>query len=44
MEASRASNMADNLGGAKGPLPNAEQRRRTIELVDSSPKAGPGDG
>jgi aryl-alcohol dehydrogenase-like predicted oxidoreductase len=38
---SRASNMADNLGGAVGRLPTAEQRRRMIELVDSWSKAGP---
>jgi aryl-alcohol dehydrogenase-like predicted oxidoreductase len=37
---SRASNMADNLGGAVGRLPNAEQRRRMIELVDALPPAG----
>lgn len=36
---SRASNMADNLGGATGRLPNAEQRRRMIELVDALPPA-----
>jgi aryl-alcohol dehydrogenase-like predicted oxidoreductase len=36
---SRASNMADNLGGAAGRLPNAEQRRRMIELVDALPPA-----
>jgi aryl-alcohol dehydrogenase-like predicted oxidoreductase len=36
---SRASNMADNLGGAMGRLPNAEQRRRMIELVDALPPA-----
>jgi aryl-alcohol dehydrogenase-like predicted oxidoreductase len=41
---SRASNMADNLGGAMGRLPNTEQRRRMIELVDSWPKAGPAGG
>ena len=41
---SRASNMADNLGGAVGRLPTAEQRRRMIELVDSWPKAGPAGG
>jgi len=36
---SQARNMADNLGGAMGRLPNAEQRRRMIELVDSLPAA-----
>ena len=36
---SRASNMADNLGAAVGRLPNAEQRRRMIELVDALPPA-----
>jgi aryl-alcohol dehydrogenase-like predicted oxidoreductase len=36
---SRASNMADNLGAAVGRLPNAQQRRRMIELVDALPPA-----
>jgi aryl-alcohol dehydrogenase-like predicted oxidoreductase len=36
---SRASNMADNLGGALGRLPNAEQRRRMIAFVDALPPA-----
>jgi aryl-alcohol dehydrogenase-like predicted oxidoreductase len=36
---SRASNMADNMGAATGRLPNEEQRRRMIELVDSLPPA-----
>jgi aryl-alcohol dehydrogenase-like predicted oxidoreductase len=36
---SRAKNMADNLGGATGRLPNAEQRRRMIEVVDALPPA-----
>ena len=36
---SQARNMADNLGGAMGRLPNAEQRRRMIELVDGLPPA-----
>jgi aryl-alcohol dehydrogenase-like predicted oxidoreductase len=36
---SRAANMADNLGGQVGRLPNAEQRRRMIELVDALPPA-----
>jgi aryl-alcohol dehydrogenase-like predicted oxidoreductase len=36
---SRATNMIDNLGAAVGRLPNAEQRRRMIELVDALPPA-----
>ncbi|HYW30538.1 MAG TPA: aldo/keto reductase [Gemmatimonas sp.] len=36
---SRAANMADNLAGAMGRLPNAEQRRRMIALVDALPPA-----
>jgi aryl-alcohol dehydrogenase-like predicted oxidoreductase len=36
---SRASNMIDNLGGGMGRLPNAEQRKRMIELVDALPPA-----
>ncbi len=36
---SQAKNMIDNLGGGVGRLPNAEQRRRMIELVDSLPPA-----
>ncbi len=36
---SRASNMADNIGAAIGRLPDAEQRRRMIELVDALPAA-----
>ena len=36
---SRPSNMADNIGAAVGRLPNAEQRRRMIELVDALPAA-----
>ena len=36
---SQARNMIDNLGGAMGRLPNAEQRRRMIELVDALPPA-----
>ena len=36
---SQARNMADNLGAAMGRLPNAEQRRRMIELVDALPAA-----
>lgn len=36
---SQARNMIDNLGGAMGRLPNADQRRRMIELVDALPSA-----
>jgi aryl-alcohol dehydrogenase-like predicted oxidoreductase len=36
---SQAKNMVDNLGGALGRLPDAEQRRRMIELVDALPQA-----
>jgi aryl-alcohol dehydrogenase-like predicted oxidoreductase len=36
---SQARNMADNLGGAMGRLPTAEQRQRMIELVDALPAA-----
>ena len=36
---SRPSNMADNIGAAIGRLPDAEQRRRMIELVDALPAA-----
>lgn len=36
---SQARNMVDNLGAAVGRLPNAEQRRRMIELVDALPPA-----
>ena len=31
--------MADNLAGGRGRLPNAEQRKRMIELVESLPRA-----
>ena len=41
---SQAKNMVDNLGGAVGRLPNAEQRKRMIELVDSLPQAPQGRG
>ena len=37
---SQARNMADNLGGAMGRLPNAEQRKRMAEFVDALPAAG----
>lgn len=36
---SRARNMADNLGGAVGPLPDAEQRRRMVAFVEALPAA-----
>ena len=36
---SQAKNMIDNLGGGVGRLPNADQRKRMIELVDSLPPA-----
>jgi aryl-alcohol dehydrogenase-like predicted oxidoreductase len=36
---SKGRNMADNLGAARGRLPDEEQRRRMAELVDSLPAA-----
>ena len=36
---SQAKNMIDNLGGGVGRLPNADQRKRMIELVDALPPA-----
>lgn len=36
---SRPANMADNLGGGIGRLPDEAQRRRMIELVDGLPAA-----
>ena len=36
---SRPSNMADNLGAARGRLPDAAQRKRMIEVVDALPAA-----
>jgi aryl-alcohol dehydrogenase-like predicted oxidoreductase len=36
---SRPANMADNMGGAMGRLPDAAMRKRMIELVDSLPAA-----
>lgn len=36
---SRASNLVDNLGAGRGRLPDAAQRRRMIELVESLPAA-----
>ena len=37
---SKARNMADNLGGARGRLPDADQRRRMAEYIDALPAAG----
>lgn len=34
---SRADNMADNMGGAVGALPDAAMKKRMIELVDALP-------
>jgi len=36
---SRAANMLDNLGAARGRLPDAAQRKRMVELVESLPAA-----
>ncbi len=36
---SQPQNMVDNLGGAFGRLPDADQLRRMIELVDALPQA-----
>jgi aryl-alcohol dehydrogenase-like predicted oxidoreductase len=36
---SRARNMADNMGGAMGRLPDAATRQRMIEVVDALPPA-----
>jgi hypothetical protein len=36
---SRASNMADNMGGAIGRLPDTTMRKRMIALVDNRPAA-----
>ncbi|MCW5582181.1 MAG: aldo/keto reductase, partial [Luteimonas sp.] len=36
---SRAANMLDNLGAARGRLPDAAQRARMVELVESLPAA-----
>jgi aryl-alcohol dehydrogenase-like predicted oxidoreductase len=36
---SRARNMADNMGGAMGRLPDAAQRRRMVEYVEALPAA-----
>ena len=37
---SKARNMADNLGAARGRLPDAAQRRRMVEYIDALPAAG----
>lgn len=37
---SRATNMIDNLGAARGRLPSAEQLQRMIEYVEALPQAG----
>ena len=37
---SQAKNMADNMGAAVGKLPDAEQRKKMIELIDALPAAG----
>ena len=34
---SRPANMADNMGGAMGRLPDAAMRRRMIQLVEELP-------
>ena len=36
---SQARNMADNLGGGRGRLPDEATRKRMIELVDALPQA-----
>ncbi|TWT17816.1 aldo/keto reductase [Luteimonas marina] len=37
---SKARNMLDNLGAARGRLPDEAQRRRMVELIDALPAAG----
>ena len=37
---SKPANMADNLGAARGRLPDAAQRRRMAEYIDALPAAG----
>lgn len=37
---SKARNMVDNLGAARGKLPDEAQRRRMVEFVDALPPAG----
>ena len=39
---SQAKNMADNMGGAMGRLPDEATRKRMVELIDSLPPAGRG--
>jgi aryl-alcohol dehydrogenase-like predicted oxidoreductase len=34
---SRPANLADNMGGAAGRLPDAAMRKRMIELVEALP-------
>lgn len=36
---SKARNMTDNLGGGRGRLPDADQRRRMAEFIDALPAA-----
>lgn len=36
---SRPANMADNMGAARGPLPDETQRKRMIELIEGLPAA-----
>lgn len=36
---SKARNMVDNLGGGRGRLPDADQRRRMAEFIDALPAA-----
>ena len=37
---SRVANLVDNLGAGRGRLPDADQRRRMIELIEGLPAAG----
>jgi aryl-alcohol dehydrogenase-like predicted oxidoreductase len=41
---SKSRNMADNMGGAVGRLPNEATRKRMAQYVDALPAAGPGAG
>lgn len=36
---SRVANLVDNLGAGRGRLPDADQRRRMIELIEGLPAA-----
>ena len=36
---SKPANMADNMGAARGPFPDAAMKRRMIELVEALPAA-----